>query len=83
VLLARRLALSPLQRDIQWTQQEAGGEVMGAVTATVTALAQVEFRRALHERIKLGLVGMEGSTTHRRGEFVVTETGTDTEACRK
>ena len=80
--MPRRLKLSQLQRDIMWTPQEAGGETVGTVTATVKPLVQIEFDRAVVELIKLGLVRMESSTMHHdKAELVLTETGI--EALRK
>ena len=77
--MLRRLKLSPLQRDIVWTLQEAGGETIGTVVATVKALDQIEFNRAVDELIKLGLVRTESSTMHDgKAELVLTETGIET-----
>lgn len=77
--MLRRLKLSPLQREIIWTLQEAGGETIGTVVATVKPLDQIEFNRAVDDLIKLGLVRMEGSTMHHgKVELVLTETGIET-----
>jgi hypothetical protein len=80
--MPRRLKLSQLQRDIMWTLQEARGETIETVIATVKPLVQIEFDRAVDELIKLGLVRMESSTIdHDKAELVLTETGI--EALRK
>jgi hypothetical protein len=80
--MPRRLKLSPQQRDIIWTLQEAGGETIGTVMASVKPLDQIEFDRAVDGLIKLGLVGMESSTVHHgKPDLVLTETGI--EALRK
>jgi hypothetical protein len=80
--MPRRLTLSPLQREILWTLQEAGGETIGTVIATVKPLDQIESDRAVVELIQLGLVRMEGGTMHHgKAELVLTEIGI--EALRK
>jgi hypothetical protein len=74
--MPRRLTLSPLQRDIMWTLQEAGSETIGTVIATVKPLDQIEFDRAVDGLVKLGLVRMGTSTMHHgKAELVLTETG--------
>lgn len=75
----RRLKLSPLQRDIIWTLQEAGGKTIGTVVATVKPLDQIAFDRAVDSLIKLGLVRVESS--NGKAELLLTEIGR--EALRK
>jgi DNA-binding MarR family transcriptional regulator len=77
--VALRLKLSPLQRDIMWALQEAGGETIGTVIATVKPLDQIAFDRAVDSLIKLSLIRVESS--NGKAELVLTETGL--EALRK
>ena len=57
--MPRRLKLSPLQRDIIMTLEEAGAETIGTVISTVRPSDESEFSQNLDGLIKLGLVRKE------------------------
>jgi len=57
--MPRRLKLSPLQRDIVWTLEEAGAEGIVAMFATVKPPSQAEFDRNVDGLIELGLIRKE------------------------
>jgi hypothetical protein len=52
--MPHRLKLSPLQRDIMMTLEEAGAETVGTVIATVKPFSQGEFRSQVDELVKAG-----------------------------
>jgi DNA-binding MarR family transcriptional regulator len=74
--MPRRLKLSPLQRDIMVTLEEAGAETIGTVIATVKA-NEVEFTRNVDGLIELGLVRTEETKPSGglQTELVLTERG--------
>ena len=72
----RRLKLSPLQREIMVTLEEAGAETIGTVIATVNPPDQNEFNRQVDGLLKLGLVREEGSAA-RGGATTITLVLTD------
>jgi hypothetical protein len=75
--MPRRLKLSPLQRDIMVTLEEAGAETIGTVIATVEPSDEVEFTRNVNRLIELGLV-RKGETKPSGGlqtELVLAERG--------
>jgi predicted transcriptional regulator len=57
--MPRRLKISPLQRDIIMTLEEAGTETVGTVIATVKPSSQSEFSAQVDELVKLGLIRNE------------------------
>jgi predicted transcriptional regulator len=57
--MPRRLKISPLQRDIMMTLEEAGAETVGTVIATVKPSSQSEFSAQVDELVKLGLIQNE------------------------
>ena len=67
--MARRLKISPLQRDIMVTLEEAGAETVGTVVATLKPQNQSDFSAQVDELIALGLIRREEST------LVLTERG--------
>ena len=76
--MPRRLKLSPLQREIMVTLEEAGAETIGTVIATVKAPNQDEFRGQVDGLLKLGLIRKEESARHggaTRINLVLTEQG--------
>jgi hypothetical protein len=74
--MPHRLKLSPLQRDIMVTLEEAGAETIGTVIATVKA-NEVEFTRNVDGLIELGLVRTEETKPSGglQTELVLTERG--------
>ena len=71
--MPRRLKLSPLQRDIMVTLQEAGAETISTVIATVRHSDPGEFSRSVDGLVSLGLIRREefAGTV----ELVLTERG--------
>jgi hypothetical protein len=67
--MARRLKLSPLQRDIVIMLEEAGAESMGTVIATLKPSDQGEFAAQVDGLLTLGLLRKE------ENELVLTEQG--------
>ena len=77
--MPRRLKLSPLQRGIVWTLEEAGTETVECVIATVGPSDRYQFEREVDELKQMGLVAIESS--EHGAELVLTEKGY--EALRK
>lgn len=74
----RRLKLTPMQRDIMVTLEEAGAETSGTVYATVKPSARGDFDRAVDGLIAQGLVRREDSSAYKgKTELVLTEAGRD------
>ena len=67
--MPKRLRLSPLQRDIMWTLEEAGAETVGTIVATLKITDRDDFNAQVNSLVTLGLV--------RKGEsnLVLTERG--------
>jgi hypothetical protein len=76
--MPRRLKLSPLQREIMATLEEAGAETIGTVVATVKAASQDEFSGQVEGLLKLGLIRKEESASNggaAKINLVLTEQG--------
>jgi len=58
--MPRRLKLTPLQRDVLWTLEEAGAETVGTVLATLKP-NESEFAEQIDQLVKLGLIGRENN----------------------
>ncbi len=67
--MPRRLKISPLQRDIMVTLEEARAETIGTIIATVKPPNQSDFSAQVDELVALGLIRKEEST------LVLTERG--------
>lgn len=57
--MPRRVTLSPLQRDILTMLEEAGGETVGTVVATLRPSDQREFAAQVNGLVTLGLIWKE------------------------
>ena len=67
--MPRRLKLSPLQRDIMMTLEEAGAEAIGTVVATLKPSGQSEFTPQVDGLVRLGLIRKDADS------LVLTEQG--------
>ena len=67
--MPRQLTLSPLQRDIVMMLEEAGGETVGTVIATLQPPDEGEFAAQVNGLVTLGLIRKEGNN------LVLTEHG--------
>jgi predicted transcriptional regulator len=67
--MPKRLRLSPLQRDIMLTLEEAGAETVGTVVATLKITDQDSFNAQVNGLVTLGLVRKDESN------LVLTEMG--------
>ena len=67
--MPRRLALSPLQRDIVMMLEEAGAETVGTVIATLKPTDQSTFAAQVDGLVALGLIRKE------ENNLVLTEQG--------
>lgn len=72
--MQRRLKLSPLQRDVMVTLEEAGAETIGTLIATIRPDDVRALNHEIDGLIKLGLVRKE-ETTGTTTEIVLTEQG--------
>ena len=73
--MPRRLKLSPLQRDIMVILEEAGGETIGTLIATIKPDDVRALNHEIDGLIKLGLVRREETTGKSTTEIVLTEQG--------
>ncbi len=74
--MPRRLKLSPMQRDILVALEEAGGETVGTVVATLKPSDRIEFDREVDRLIALGLIRKERSDMWAgETELVLTDAG--------
>jgi len=76
--MPRRLKLSPLQRDIMMTLEEAGAETIGTVMATINPSDQDTFARDVRGLIELGLIRRmetEDAIGTPRIDLILTELG--------
>jgi predicted transcriptional regulator len=67
--MPRRLTLSPLQGDIVMMLEEAGGETVGTVIATLQPPDEAEFAAQVNGLVTLGLIRKE------ENNLVLTEHG--------
>ena len=67
--MPRRLTLSPVQRDIVMMLEEAGGETVGTVIATLKLSDEAEFAAQVNGLVTLGLIRKE------ENRLVLTESG--------
>ncbi len=73
--MPRRLKLSPVQRDILVTLEEAGAETIGTLIATIKPGDVSGFSQQIDGLVKLGLVRTEESGGESATEVVLTEEG--------
>ncbi len=76
--MARKVRLTPLQRDITWAMEEAGALELESMKATVQAQSPEAFEAAMAGLIKLGYIKL----THRNGEPTVELTSAGARALR-
>ena len=73
--MARKVQLTPLQRDIIWLLEEAGSETVGCAIASVRPLNREAFDHAVKGLIGLGYVSLSTTPEEFGGSLLLTKAG--------